>query len=65
VTKKLKIKLTTIGIIFFSFINLNAQNYEFGIAAGFDIASLHLTNSSVFGDFLLSPELSLRGGINL
>ncbi|WP_297087165.1 porin family protein [uncultured Draconibacterium sp.] len=45
-TEKLKLKLTIIGLLFFSCINLNAQNFDLGIAAGFDVASLHVSNSS-------------------
>lgn len=45
-TEKLKTKLTIIGILSLSCMNLSAQNFEIGINAGFDIANLHLTNSS-------------------
>jgi hypothetical protein len=45
-TEKLKIKLTIIGILFFSYVDLNAQSFDLGVVAGFDVASLHLTNSS-------------------
>ena len=45
-TEKLKIKLTIIGILFFSYMDLNAQSFDLGVVAGFDVASLHLTNSS-------------------
>lgn len=43
--EKVKIKTAIIGILLFSGINLSAQRFEVGIAAGFDMANLHLTNS--------------------
>ena len=45
-TEKLRIKLTIIGILFFLYMNSNAQSFNLGVVAGFDVASLHLTNFS-------------------
>ncbi|RKD89857.1 porin family protein [Mangrovibacterium diazotrophicum] len=60
--KKLKLKLTFIGILFFSCMNLNAQNFDLGIAAGFDRASLHLSNSA---ENNLTYEISSIGTYNI
>ena len=43
---KMKIIRTIIGLLLFLCNNVNAQNIEIGIAAGFNISSLDNTNSS-------------------
>lgn len=49
-TEKLKIKLTIIGILFFSCMNLNAQDFDLGIASGFD---------TELADIVVGDKLSL------
>ena len=44
--EKVKIIVIIFGMLLLSGINSNAQNYEVGVAAGFDVVNLHLTNSS-------------------
>jgi hypothetical protein len=45
-TKKLKVKLIIVGIQFFSCINLNAQNFDIGVATGFNMVSVNDIHSS-------------------
>lgn len=42
----MKIIVIIIGMVLLSSINSSAQNFEVGVAAGFDVVSLHLTNPS-------------------
>jgi len=45
-TKKLKVKLIIVGLQFFSCINLNAQNFDIGVATGFNMVSVNDIHSS-------------------